>query len=146
MIDPIHIPTTPSKVADIISATAGVFDVPVSEILARRRTAHLATARIVAMALTREKTWYSLQDIGAIFSGRDHGTIIHAVKRLPEIESHPRFASLVRAVRMKLAVQIKISKTSVHSVDFSSEFLNSEPTTFSGYLQPTPLNIRANSV
>lgn len=121
--------------AEIVAFTAHAFNVSVVDLLSRERTQHLSIARTVAMALCREFTECSLQEIGHYFS-RDHGTIIHAIKRLSVIESKPDYANLVRAIRSKLASSDKVSKTSVHSADNSTEFLKSDPTTFSGYLQP----------
>ncbi len=42
------------------------------------RPQHYAQPRQTAMALCRELTKYSLEEIGRCFGGRDHGTIIHA--------------------------------------------------------------------
>ena len=45
-----------------------------------RRPANIAFPRQVAMYLSRILTEHSLQEIGAAFGGRDHGTVIHACK------------------------------------------------------------------
>ena len=44
----------------------------------------LATARQIAMYLCREMTDLSLPKIGAKFGGRDHSTVIHAVRKISE--------------------------------------------------------------
>ncbi|MDG1139687.1 MAG: chromosomal replication initiator protein DnaA [Opitutales bacterium] len=51
-----------------------------ADMLSRRRPANIAFPRQVAMYLSRMLTEHSLQEIGAAFGGRDHGTVIHACK------------------------------------------------------------------
>lgn len=56
-----------------------------SDMLSRRRPAHIAVPRQVAMYLSRELTKHSLQEIGEAFGGRDHGTVIHACKQVDNL-------------------------------------------------------------
>ncbi len=56
------------------------YDVRLADMTSKRRPAHIAFARQVAMFLSRRQTKCSLQDIGEAFGGRDHGTVIHACK------------------------------------------------------------------
>ncbi len=58
------------------------FDVKVSDMTGRRRPANIAYARQVAMYLSRKLTRCSLMEIGEAFGGRDHGTVIHACKKI----------------------------------------------------------------
>jgi len=58
------------------------FDVKVSDITGRRRPANIAFARQIAMYLSRKLTRCSLMEIGEAFGGRDHGTVIHACKKI----------------------------------------------------------------
>jgi chromosomal replication initiator protein len=58
------------------------FDVNISDMTSRRRPANIAFARQVAMFLSRKLTQSSLMEIGDAFGGRDHGTVIHAVKKV----------------------------------------------------------------
>ena len=60
------------------------YSVSVSDILGKRRTQNIAFARQVAMYLTRKLTPCSFPEIGAFFGGRDHSTVIHAVKVIEE--------------------------------------------------------------
>ena len=57
------------------------FDVRMADMTARGRKADIAFARQVAMYLSRTMTDHSLVEIGRAF-GRDHGTIIHAVRKV----------------------------------------------------------------
>lgn len=129
----------PPTIADIMATVSEVFGVTVDDLLSYRRPEYLASARIVAMAFSRQLTHHTLQEIGSSFSDRDHGTIIHAVKRLPHIENKPRYAQLVQTVRIKLAGHHQISKTFVQTADFRVEFLNSNLIQFSGYTQSLSL-------
>ena len=57
------------------------FDVRIADLTARGRRSDVAFARQVAMYLSRTMTDHSLVEIGRAF-GRDHGTVIHAVKKV----------------------------------------------------------------
>jgi len=65
----------------IVQRVVEEFRVPIEHVMSRRRTASIAWPRQIAMALARRHTNASLMEIGAYF-GRDHGTVIHAVKRV----------------------------------------------------------------
>jgi chromosomal replication initiator protein len=56
------------------------YDVRLADMTSKRRPANIAFPRQVAMYLARELTGTSLSDIGDAFGGKDHGTVIHAVK------------------------------------------------------------------
>lgn len=60
--------------------TAESFNIAPSEIVGKRRPANIAMARQIAMYLSRKLTTHSLQEIGRQFGGRDHGTVMHAIK------------------------------------------------------------------
>lgn len=61
---------------------AEFYDLRIGDMTSRRRPKNIAHARQVAMYLSRELTRNSLVEIGEAFGGRDHGTIIHACKRV----------------------------------------------------------------
>lgn len=56
------------------------FDVRIADMTSKRRPAAIAFPRQVAMYLARELTSCSLNEIGDAFGGKDHGTVIHAIK------------------------------------------------------------------
>jgi chromosomal replication initiator protein len=58
------------------------FDVRLADMISRRRPASIAFPRQVAMFLSRSLTKGSLMEIGEAFGGRDHGTVIHACKKV----------------------------------------------------------------
>ena len=57
-----------------------MYDLRMSDMQNRRRPSHIAFPRQVAMYLSRLLTQHPLKEIGEAFGGRDHGTVIHAVK------------------------------------------------------------------
>jgi chromosomal replication initiator protein len=59
---------------------AEMFDLRMSDMLNRRRPSNIAFPRQIAMYLSRLLTPHPLKEIGEAFGGRDHGTVIHAVK------------------------------------------------------------------
>ncbi len=80
--DMLHIDQQQVNIQDVQRRVAEAFDLRVSDLTGRRRTAHIAQSRQVAMYLSRRLTERSLQDIGDAFGGRDHGTVIHAHRKI----------------------------------------------------------------
>ncbi len=70
--------------AGIQAATAEVFGVAPASLVAQDRRPRIALARQVAMYLVRELTDESLPSIGAGFGGRNHSTVVHALRRVPQ--------------------------------------------------------------
>ena len=62
------------------------FDIRLADMTSRKRPANIAHPRQIAMYLARDLTAGSLADIGEAFGGRDHGTVIHACKRISELQ------------------------------------------------------------
>ena len=72
------------SIEEIQRRVAEAFSIRVADLNGRRRTANIAHPRQVAMFLARKHTQNSLQDIGAAFGGRDHGTVIHATRTVEQ--------------------------------------------------------------
>lgn len=68
-------------------ACAKEFNISIDEILSKRRARAIARPRQVAMYLSKMLTTRSLPDIGRRFGGRDHTTVIHAVKRIEALRA-----------------------------------------------------------
>ncbi len=80
-------------IENIQKTVADYFKVRMSDLLSERRSRSVARPRQVAMALAKELTAHSLPEIGEAFGGRDHTTVLHACKRVKELqESEPRVA------------------------------------------------------
>ena len=65
---------------EIQQKVAEHFDVRVADMTGKRRSANIVFPRQVAMHLARRHTKASLHEIGEIFGGRHHGTVLHACK------------------------------------------------------------------
>lgn len=74
----------------IMNETANYFGVTVEDLCSTSRTQTLVTARQIAMYLCRELTEMSLPKIGAEFGGKDHTTVMHAVKKINRTMSERR--------------------------------------------------------
>jgi chromosomal replication initiator protein len=71
---------------DAIQKTvAEYFDIRLADMTSRRRPANIAFPRQIAMYLSRKLTGGSLVEIGDAFGGRDHGTVIHACKKVEQV-------------------------------------------------------------
>ncbi|MDR2459014.1 MAG: chromosomal replication initiator protein DnaA [Holosporales bacterium] len=66
------------------------YSVKLSDLHSPKRLKSVATARQVAMYLCKEFTTKSLADIGRKFGGRDHTTVIHALKKVKNCIEHDR--------------------------------------------------------
>lgn len=68
------------NIEGIQKRVADHFQIRHSDMTSKRRPNAIAFPRQIAMYLCRQLTRHSLQEIGDAFGGRDHGTVIHAVK------------------------------------------------------------------
>ncbi len=94
----------PCSVAAILDATATQFGVGTDSLLARDRRPTVTRARKVAMYLTRELTGQSFPEIGRGFGGRDHSTVLHAVRSVTtEVTRDPELAMTVDTLRLRLS-------------------------------------------
>ncbi len=90
-------------VDDIQKAVAEHFGLKQADLLSERRTRAVARPRQAAMYLAKQLTTRSLPDIGRRFGGRDHTTVLHAVRRIEELRAiDPTLAADIEAVARKL--------------------------------------------
>lgn len=90
-------------VDDIQKACAAHYRIDPSEMRSKRRARAIARPRQVAMYLAKKMTPRSLPEIGRIFGGRDHSTVIHAVRTIEALrESNPDIDADVRALLRQL--------------------------------------------
>ena len=71
---------------DIQRKVADYYNIRLSDLLSARRSRTIARPRQVAMYLSKLLTTRSLPEIGRKFGGRDHTTVIHAVKRIENLQ------------------------------------------------------------
>ena len=70
------------SVESIQKTVADYYKIKVSDMYSRRRPASIARPRQIAMYLAKELTQKSLPEIGDLFGGRDHTTVLHAVRKI----------------------------------------------------------------
>ena len=86
-------------VEDIQKVTAAHFDIKISDMHSARRSRMVARPRQIAMYLAKQLTTKSLPEIGRRFGGKDHTTVMHAVKRVEELMQDNEFALEVELVK-----------------------------------------------
>ena len=69
----------------IMEAVAGYYKIGIGDLTGKKRTRNIARPRQMAMMLTKELTNLSLPAIGSSFGGRDHTTVMHAVKTIADL-------------------------------------------------------------
>jgi chromosomal replication initiator protein len=71
-------------IQQIYEAVTKYYSVRLSDIQSKKRHKSIAFPRQVCMFLARKHTQFSLAEIGLYFGGRDHTTVMHAVKTVTE--------------------------------------------------------------
>ena len=93
---------TPSM-DDVLNVVTQHFNIRLSDIQSRKRTAAIAYARQVGMYLARRLTRLSLEEIGGYFGGRDHSTVLYAIQKITRmIKSDVNCLETVRELQRQL--------------------------------------------
>jgi chromosomal replication initiator protein len=71
-------------IRDIKAAVCAHYRLPAIEMESHRRAREVARPRQIAMCLSKQMTPQSLPAIGKLFGGRDHTTVMHAVKSVEQ--------------------------------------------------------------
>lgn len=88
---------------EIQKSVAAHFNIRISDMHSARRARAVARPRQVAMYLAKQLTTRSLPEIGRKFGGRDHTTVMHAVRKVDELREHDSgFAEDVELLRRML--------------------------------------------
>lgn len=74
-------------VENIQKTVADYYKMKVADMYSKRRPANIAMPRQVAMYLAKELTQKSLPEIGDLFGGRDHTTVLHAVRKITDLRA-----------------------------------------------------------
>ena len=72
-------------IEEIQRQVASHYQIRVGDMHSARRSRSIARPRQIAMFLAKQLTQHSLPDIGRRFGGRDHTTVLHAVKKIDEL-------------------------------------------------------------
>lgn len=91
------------KIEDIQRIVARQYNVSRADLLSSRRTANVVRPRQVAMYLAKTLTLRSLPEIGRRFGGRDHTTVLHAVRKIENLQTNDAaLASEIDALKRQL--------------------------------------------
>ena len=71
---------------NIQRVVADYYKLKMSDMLSKRRSRSVARPRQMAMSIAKELTSHSLPEIGESFGGRDHTTVLHACRKVKELE------------------------------------------------------------
>lgn len=88
---------------NIQKTVADFYKLRVADLHSKRRSRNVARPRQMAMAIAKELTNHSLPEIGDAFGGRDHTTVLHAVRKIKELRESDHhldeeFNSLIRII------------------------------------------------
>ncbi len=75
----------PVRIDDILKAVSQLYSVPRTELLSARRARSVVRPRQIGMYLAKRLTARSLPEIGRRFGGRDHSTVLHAVRKIEKL-------------------------------------------------------------
>jgi chromosomal replication initiator protein len=76
------------SVDSIQRTVADFYNIKVADMYSKKRPANIARPRQIAMFIAKELTQKSLPEIGELFGGRDHTTVLHAVRKIAEERQH----------------------------------------------------------
>jgi chromosomal replication initiator protein len=91
------------RIEDIQRVVARQYNVSRADLLSSRRTANVVRPRQVAMYLAKVLTLRSLPEIGRRFGGRDHTTVLHAVRKIETLAGNDSaFAEEIESLKRQL--------------------------------------------
>jgi chromosomal replication initiator protein len=76
------------SVENIQKSVADFYSIKVADMYSKKRPANIARPRQIAMFMAKELTQKSLPEIGELFGGRDHTTVLHAVRKIADERAH----------------------------------------------------------
>lgn len=99
LADILAVNSKPLSIEDIKKVVADKWGVSITDMDSERKQREIVIPRQVAMYIAKSLTSQSLPSIGKTFGGRDHATVIYAVKKVKELMvANPRMESLINEV------------------------------------------------
>ena len=91
------------SIDSIISEVSAFYHIKRTDLLGKRRHKSIAHPRQIGMYLARQQTKHSLEEVGAHFGGRDHTTVMHAVRTISrKCKEDQELLSQIRAIESRL--------------------------------------------
>jgi chromosomal replication initiator protein len=96
-------PRSQVTLEQIINVVVNHYNVRLSDMQSKRRHKSVAEPRQVCMYLARQRTRFSLEEIGGYFGGRDHTTVMHSTRTVTDrMKTEPEFAEQVQQLDDKV--------------------------------------------
>lgn len=112
IVDEIDLVPAPVRIESIQRATSSHYGVSVLDISSFRRTANVVRPRQVAMYLAKTLTLRSLPEIGRRFGGRDHTTVLHAVRKIERLVAiDPDLATRIEQIKAAIEADHATQRT-----------------------------------
>ena len=91
------------NIRQIAQAVAEYYHISLEDMCGKQRDKHIVMPRQVAMYLMRQETQASLFEIGQLFGGRDHSTVLHACEKIDQaVNINPTLRREIVAIREHL--------------------------------------------
>lgn len=91
------------SIEEIQKTVSTYYNIKISELRSQKRLKNLVLPRQIAMYLSRQLTSYSFPDIGEKFGGKDHSTIIYAIKKMEkQMEDDIQLKSSIESIKAML--------------------------------------------
>ena len=99
-------PETATTVDDVQKAVCEYFGIRMSDLKGKKRNRSVTFPRMIAMYICRERLQESFPSIGDRFGGRDHSTVMHAVRKMANriAEDDAEVLGPIDAVERKLGI------------------------------------------
>ena len=89
----------PATVDKIIDECSRTFVVSTDDIRSNKQNSEISTARQAAMYVIREITGNTMEKIGSEFGGRNHATVVYAIRKVEkQMKDDPRFKAIVEDI------------------------------------------------
>jgi DnaA-like protein len=108
-----------TQAESIILTVCDWFGLSRTELMSLRRTERLVWPRQVAMQMVRLRCEMSLNDVGILFGGKNHGTVLHACRRVEERKLIAYYARVIAAVEESIDSKCAKSSAAQRNVDSS---------------------------
>ncbi|MDR2536947.1 MAG: chromosomal replication initiator protein DnaA [Treponema sp.] len=107
LASPAPVSTPHAPVELVIQAVSACFSFSPDELRGAKRSRKIVEARQIAMYLTKEITEYTNTEIGQIFGGREHSTVMHACQRVEEqLRSNPQLEASIEKIKTDIAMNV----------------------------------------
>jgi chromosomal replication initiator protein len=88
--------------ARVVEAVSNFFDMSKADVLGNSRTKEIMVARQISMWIMKNQINMSYPSIGNFFNGKDHTTVMHAVKKIDKMKESVQFSNQIHAIIQSL--------------------------------------------